>query len=310
MYPVGTPDETPPTSYVDSISPYWHNVIIIPFQINAIASDNISRIVYTELWYRYSTDNSSWNNWTLFGTDDVTPWNWSFDALDNDGYYEFYSIANDTAGNMEDSPGTADAIAGVDTLPPTTNYSFDPATPDGENGWYVSDVEVTLNATDNTSGVDSTEYNLDGTGWIEYTTPFTVSEDGEHNVQYRSVDKAGNIESTNSASFKIDQTDPTVTINKPQPGYLYIFNRPIIPLLGDITIIIGQITVEVDTSDETSGIDKVEFYIDDELKNADDEGPYEWTWGHAFWQHALKVIAYDNAGNTASDEQTVWIFGL
>jgi hypothetical protein len=33
-----------------------------------------------------------------------------------------------------------------DTTPPVTTISFNPPEPDGENGWYVSNVTVILNA--------------------------------------------------------------------------------------------------------------------------------------------------------------------
>ncbi|MEA2054750.1 MAG: hypothetical protein U9O96_06550 [Candidatus Thermoplasmatota archaeon] len=58
-------------------------------------------------------------------------------------------------------------------------------------------------------------------------------------------------------------------------------------------------------------MDKVEFYIDDVLKATDDEEPYEWLWDETvFLKHTLKAVAYDNAGNTAKDEQVVWIFNI
>ncbi len=40
-------------------------------------------------------------------------------------------------------------------------------------------------------------------------TTFTVSNDGNHTVEYYSTDRSGNVEPTKSASFKIDQTPPT-----------------------------------------------------------------------------------------------------
>lgn len=144
-------------------------------------------------------------------------------------------------------------------------------------------------------------YNLDGTGWTQYTTPFIITTDGYHTVDYYSVDKVGNVESTKSVSFKIDKMNPIVGIEKPKEGYLYIFDREIIPL--PITIIIGKITIKVDAVDETSGIDRVEVYIDDELKETLEETPYEWKWDETvFFKHTIKVVAYDKAGNTASDE--------
>ena len=76
-------------------------------------------------------------------------------------------------------------------------------------------------AGDAPSGVDYTEYRVK-TGatqgdWVKATNtagtnPFasqvTVSAEGQHTVEYRSVDKAGNAEATKSVAFGIDIPDP------------------------------------------------------------------------------------------------------
>jgi hypothetical protein len=87
-----------------------------------------------------------------------------------------------------------------DTVPPVTTCTLD-GSMDGPE--YITDVTVTLNAVDNGSGVDRTMYNLDATSWNRYTTPFIVSSNGTHTVQYYSVDKAGNTEATQSVTFVI-----------------------------------------------------------------------------------------------------------
>ena len=97
-----------------------------------------------------------------------------------------------------------------DTTPPTTTHVLDPAEPDGEEDWYVTPVEVTLNATDNEggSGVDVTEYRFAGEEeWTTYTGPFTVDDEGSHTIQYRSTDNEGNTETPKSVSVKVDATD-------------------------------------------------------------------------------------------------------
>jgi flagellar hook assembly protein FlgD len=92
-------DDTPPASSVLPISPYWHNVV--PLEVEATASDELSGVDKVELFYRYSADNITFGSWTLFATDTETPWSWRFDAPEGDGYYEFASIANDGVGNLE-----------------------------------------------------------------------------------------------------------------------------------------------------------------------------------------------------------------
>jgi parallel beta-helix repeat protein len=99
--------------------------------------------------------------------------------------------------------------------------------------------------------------------------------------------------------------DP-IHIRKPR-GWLYIFDKEIIPILGRNSIIIGKITIAT----RVAGFEKVEFYIDGNLKNMDTSEPYEWLWDeNAFFRHTIKVVAYDIAGNADSDEQVVWIFNL
>ncbi|RLF43993.1 MAG: hypothetical protein DRN17_05275, partial [Thermoplasmata archaeon] len=105
----------------------------------------------------------------------------------------------------------------------------------------------------------------------------------------------------------IDMTAPSIEFKKPSYGYLYIMGREILPLKH--TIIIGKADIMVDASDEISDIEKVEFYVDDELKETLTAEPYSWTWNEtALFTHTIKVIAYDSAGNKATIEQEIWIF--
>jgi len=95
-------DVATPLSSVDPISPYWRNSV--PFTITATASDNGSGVENVELWYRHSSGNLTWGEWIMFGADTEAPWEWQFTAPSGDGYYEFYSIAFDRAGNREPEP--------------------------------------------------------------------------------------------------------------------------------------------------------------------------------------------------------------
>jgi hypothetical protein len=61
------------------------------------------------------------------------------------------------------------------------------------------------------TGVDYTMYKLDSGSWNLYTSPFAVSDDQIHTIEYYSVDNSGNTESVKSADFKIDQKPPMTT---------------------------------------------------------------------------------------------------
>jgi hypothetical protein len=92
-------------------------------------------------------------------------------------------------------------ITVVDVTPPVTAIEF--AGDAGEYDWYYSDVEVTLTATDDCSGVASTMYSLDALTWMFYTEPFVLTDPGEYTIYFYSTDNAGNVESTKTSTIKI-----------------------------------------------------------------------------------------------------------
>lgn len=120
-------DTRPPESSVDRISPYWQSENAIPIDITATVGDpslggaRTSGVENVGLYYRYSTDNSSWTSWRPYGIDENAPYSWRFRPPENDGYYEFYSQATDGAGNRETPPSDFDERIGVDTTPPESS---------------------------------------------------------------------------------------------------------------------------------------------------------------------------------------------
>jgi hypothetical protein len=97
---------------------------------------------------------------------------------------------------------------GDDLTPPVTTCTLAGVI---EGDVYVSDVTVTLAATDD-SGVDYTKYKLDNGTWTTYIAPFVVSTNGNHTVRFYSVDNAGNTETEKSSTFTIQQEVPPITI--------------------------------------------------------------------------------------------------
>lgn len=96
-----------------------------------------------------------------------------------------------------------------DSVPPITTCHLD-GQMNGEI--YVSNVTVTLSATDNGSGVDYTKYKLDLGSWTTYVAPFLVTTDGGHTLSFYSVDTAGNVEATQNVTFTI-MHHPDVTLS-------------------------------------------------------------------------------------------------
>jgi hypothetical protein len=172
----------------------------------------------------------------------------------------------------------------------------------GNNNWYISNVTFTLTATDPSppkktdsvstlstvkgpSGINHTYYKVDNGNWVVYSTPVTVSLDGSHNLSYYSVDNAGNTEPVKGPFlFKIDKTPPNITLVKERISF-------------------NQVKFTAQVSDNTSGIDRVEFFLDGVLQSNDTQSPYEWTWT-GFGNHQVTATVYDMAGNSKSQSMS------
>ena len=115
-------------------------------------------------------------------------------------------------------------LVAVDPIPGTTDWLDDTPPVTAQTGadgdWHAGDVTISFAADDDFggSGVDYTEYQLDSGDWTPGDSVIVAGE-GTHVVGYRSVDRAGNVESVNTVTVRIDMTAPTVDLDTvaPQP---------------------------------------------------------------------------------------------
>ncbi len=80
----------------------------------------------------------------------------------------------------------------------------------GDDGWYVSEVTVAASTGDAVSGVVSFDLALDGGGWAPYGGPVTLS-DGEHTLELRASDAAGNV-AAESLTVRVDTQPPDLNL--------------------------------------------------------------------------------------------------
>ena len=192
-------------------------------------------------------------------------------------------------------------IAIDDTNPYSWVEDKDPPEPDGENGWYVSDVTITICAED-----PDIQEGIPGSGVCGFYVStngetnfypgdcitFVITEDGDNFVEYCAVDCAGNVESPkNTFTIDIDQTVPEISLtydivggNKWQ-GWDFEFTAT--------------------ATDAMSGMDRVEFYLNNLIQETiEGSGPeFVWTIKYNPLPRAIfKTIAYDQAGLSDYDE--------
>jgi len=99
-------------SQVSDIIPYDQTSSEFTIYGNSETSDGV---VSLDLFYRYSCDNKSWCDWTLYDTDfdGSDGWSWEFNSPNGTGYYQFYSIRQviyEHERLIESDPPGADAI--------------------------------------------------------------------------------------------------------------------------------------------------------------------------------------------------------
>ncbi|HEX08424.1 MAG TPA: LamG domain-containing protein, partial [Thermoplasmatales archaeon] len=111
----------------------------------------------------------------------------------------------------------------VDNTPPTTTMTIgSPKYVSGGDTYITSSTSITLSAVDGglcMVGVNHTYYRINGSSWVEYTSPFTISDGGSHTIEWYSVDYLGNMESIRSYTVYVDNTPPTTTLSVGSPRY-------------------------------------------------------------------------------------------
>ena len=165
----------------------------------------------------------------------------------------------------------------ADTTAPTVSATLSPATPNGADGWYTSNVSVTVSATDNGT-VASRQRSVDGGAtWVNANTALTVGTDGTTTVLYRATDNGGNVSEVGSVTVKLDKTQPAIGISGVTDG----------ASVGNA----GNVSWTV--TDATSGIDTVSATVDGDAVAANQPLAL---WTLSLGSHTLVVTAKDKAG--------------
>jgi len=201
-------------------------------------------------------------------TDTVSP------AL-SDGLHSWFLRVYDQAGNFINSPVFEFT---VDSVPAETSASIYPATPDGNNGWYLKEPMLSLS----TNETATILYSFDQAEYKAYESTMTIPE-GIHKLYYYSVDLAGNKEMEKLLGINVDCSQPALDLKilpEHQDGF-YLVNEPI--------------TFSYSATDSVSGIESVVAKVDGQVISNDQQLSFISPGAHRF-----EVIAEDRAGNKTS----------
>jgi plastocyanin len=159
-------------------------------------------------------------------------------------------------------------------------------------GAYLGSATVTVAATDTGSGVRSVEYQVDDTSWSAYTAPVAVTAIGDHSVQYRATDNAGNTSAAGSASFRVVPGQPQDTTPPVVTGQTTGTRDSAGNYLATAT------TTVTATDTGGSGVARIEYQLDGGAWTAYTAPVVVSTVG----AHMLHYRAADNAGNTSAEQ--------
>ncbi|MEW6505472.1 MAG: Ig-like domain-containing protein [Chloroflexota bacterium] len=202
-------------------------------------------------------------------------WGGNSVTITTDGVHTVEGQSTDVAGNTSSVVSTT---IRRDTVPPTASLNI--PTPNGSNGWFVTNPTVSTGGSDAASGIAASQVRVNGGAW---QSSAVVSGDGTHTVEGRAQDNAGHWSSTVSATVRVDTTPPTANASLPAPN-------------GQNGWYVSPVTVTAQGDDATSGIASREVRL-----------------GSGAWQansltvstdgtHTVTVRTTDNAGltNTAT----------
>jgi hypothetical protein len=290
-------DVTAPESTVDTISGYWKKTTTTT--ITATSTDATSGVKQVTLNYYNSTDNSTWSGPWEFGVNGTSGYIWEFNFPNDTGYYRFYSIAVDIAGNNESKPIQNDTSCGYDYTNPIS--SVNGISPYWQKG---NSIMVNVTATDDVSGIKNVtiywRYKFDNYTWGEWENDtltnspwfieFDSPDDGFYQFYSVARDNASNTETAPGSADAIcgfDSVNPTVTISTPTNMGYY----------NDLSEINGT------ASDITSGVMNVNITIYNMTSHTYwNETSDEWEsavqWltadGNASWSYNAIIVTWEN----------------
>jgi RHS repeat-associated protein len=137
----------------------------------------------------------------------------AYEAL-ADGAHTVHVRATDGAGDADPTP--AERSFRVDTTPPQTTITGEPAGIVNEHTWPGS---FSFAASESSTF----QCRVESGSWQPCTSPKSVypGSDGTHTFEVRATDEAGNVDPTPAAStWRSDMTRPQTTITSPHPSYL------------------------------------------------------------------------------------------
>lgn len=119
--------------------------------------------------------------------------------------YQFNTRVKDNVDKL--GIGTATTTYTGNIIVPTTTISG------CTSGWHNTNQTITLSCNGNGYNCIDTNYSIDSGSYLKYSSPFVLSNDGNHKIDYFSSSDYPSQESTKISYCAVDKTAPTTSFN-------------------------------------------------------------------------------------------------
>lgn len=227
-----------------------------------------------------------------FTTTNSCTYSWDTGSVIEGNYFVDVNVADFNAdGFLRDSAlDSSDGSFLLDDTPPVTSW-------DGNESWMNSNQTINLSCSDSGSGCIETKYQLDGNGFVDYTAAIVIEAEGEHSLEFYSLDDANNEEVHQTKTVRIDKSSPSN--------------------ISGLSASAGHQQVSLSwnaATDSVSGVKEYRVYRSDANTFNADSGNYigstastsyvdgNLTNGQTYY---YRVKAFDNAGNDSNQSDIV-----
>lgn len=178
---------------------------------------------------------------------------------------------------------------------PTTNHQLKGYQALSQNRVFItSKTDIILKASDKESGVQKTMYNIDSQKEKDYKKPIYLKGDGQHQLNYYSLDRVNNNEKKRTTKFYVDNVPPVLFVQL-SIGKIGTKQKPNSKKILDVYPI--STMMFFGATDQSVGLDRIEYQINNK--------PVK-TYGNTLvfnktGEYVVKIIAFDKLQNKKTE---------
>jgi len=239
---------------------------------------------------------------TLSATDDLSGVKQIYYSTDNVNFAPYRSIDTSREGKYSLSFYSVDQVGNVETVK-QRDFVLDfsaPVTSHTIEGMFRNEIieknsTISLNSSDNFSGVERIMYRFNNEPEKEYRPGTTISfshlADGAHTLYYYAEDRVKNRETEKSATFFFDKTPPIMSADV--IGDKFIVN--------DKVYFSGRTKLKLTAVDNKAGVKEIRYSINNQPFIVYEDPFYL---PNVAGRHTIRYYSEDEMGNTSSGDYT------